>query len=183
MLLNHGVQSGLLTPNERDRVENKAWKYKEKLPDKLVEKENVLKTATGRGLLLITISIIRHRYKISRATYTIYLNMICIDTYLSNIFIRDVIHGCSSLLGIYFRDFFYSFYEDLKKHYRRVMNIEDSDSEDESNDNTDAEEDGKLEQEKCDESVQGKEEEDNSGKSDSDDETNHDDVSSDEDED
>ena len=109
--------------------------------------------------------------------------MICIDTYLSNIFVRDVIHGCSSLLGIYFRDFFYSFYEDLKKHYRRVMNIEDSDSEDESNDNTDAEEDGKLEQEKCDESVQGKEEEDNSGKSDSDDETNHDDVSSDEDED
>merc|ERR1711884_679001 len=123
--------SGLLTPNERDRVESKAWKYKEKLPDKLVEKENVLKTATGRGLLLITISIIRH-----------------------------------------------SFYEDLKKHYRHVMNIEDSDSEDESNDNTDAEEDGKLEQEKCDESVQGKEEEDNSGKSDSDDETNHDDVSS-----
>ena len=77
-----GVQSGLLTPNERDRVESKAWKYKEKLPDKLVEKENVLKTATGRGLLLITISIIRHRYKISIATYTIYLNMICIDTYL-----------------------------------------------------------------------------------------------------
>ena len=61
MLLYHGVQSGLLTPNERDRVESKAWKYKEKLPDKLVEKENVLKTATGRGLLLITISIIRHR--------------------------------------------------------------------------------------------------------------------------
>ena len=59
----HGVQSGLLTPNERDRVESKAWKYKEKLPDKLLEKENVLKTATGRGLLLITISIIRHRYK------------------------------------------------------------------------------------------------------------------------
>ena len=61
LLLYHGVQSGLLTPNERDRVESKAWKYKEKLPDKLVEKENVLKTATGRGLLLITISIIRHR--------------------------------------------------------------------------------------------------------------------------
>ena len=61
LLLYRGVQSGLLTPNERDRVESKAWKYKEKLPDKLVEKENVLKTATGRGLLLITISIIRHR--------------------------------------------------------------------------------------------------------------------------
>ena len=44
-------------------MESKAWKYKEKLPDKLLEKENVLKTATGRGLLLITISIIRHRYK------------------------------------------------------------------------------------------------------------------------
>ena len=61
LLLYRGVQSGLLTPNERDRVESKAWRYKEKLPDKLVEKENVLKTATGRGLLLITISIIRHR--------------------------------------------------------------------------------------------------------------------------
>ena len=66
----HGVQSGLLTPNERDRVESKAWKYKEKLPDKLLEKENVLKTATGRGLLLITLSIIRHRYEISnKASY------------------------------------------------------------------------------------------------------------------
>ena len=54
-------QSGLLTPVQRESVELKAWKYKEKLADKLQDKENVLKTTTGRGLLLISVSIIRYR--------------------------------------------------------------------------------------------------------------------------
>ena len=93
-------KSGLLTPVQRESVELKAWKYKEKLPDKLLDKENVLKTTIGRGLLLISVSLIRHRcWKLRKKYHPFY-------------------------------QFFFSFYEDLKRHYRRVMNIEDTDSED-----------------------------------------------------
>ena len=70
-------QSGLLTPVQRESVELKAWKYKEKLPDKLQDKENVLKTTIGRGLLLISVSIIRYRcaemQKISQLIHETYL--------------------------------------------------------------------------------------------------------------
>ena len=50
-----------MTPNERERVELKALRYKEKLPEKLEVKDTVLKTALGRGLLLILVSMIKYR--------------------------------------------------------------------------------------------------------------------------
>jgi len=72
------LMGGLLTPAERLEVEERAERYKEKHQLRLQKKEDVLGTAVGRGLLFITMSIIR-----------------------------------------------YSFYEDIRANFFKVMNLED----------------------------------------------------------
>ena len=55
------MKAGLLTPDERLEVEEKAEKYKEDQQIRLQRKEEALKTTVGRGLLYITMSLIKFR--------------------------------------------------------------------------------------------------------------------------
>ena len=54
-------KSGLLTPDERDKLDLKAAKFKEKLPEMNEEKILILNTTIGRGLLLMLSSILKFR--------------------------------------------------------------------------------------------------------------------------
>ena len=51
----------MLTPAERLEVEERAEKYREDQPGRLLRKEEALRTTVGRGLLFITNSLIRLR--------------------------------------------------------------------------------------------------------------------------
>ena len=54
-----------MTPDEKDLVERMAQDYKDKFPDKIIKKEEALNTIIGRGLILITSSMLKYWYGIS----------------------------------------------------------------------------------------------------------------------